>query len=163
MLGTKLLPYTYEELENYTHAELENYTHKQLEGYPVIKNWTKDDYYNYWELNRIEEITENMPDFISLLKECPPIENTVTDRDMKYIEFKEGWNRVEQNIEILRNTLNNPLGTIESKTYWWYNMPYSFEDANRLEQNLRVMYEYVKGNLGYIQYCGMCTCGEEVI
>lgn len=163
MLGTKLFPYTYEELESYTYEQLESYTHEQLEGYPVIKDWDNADYYNYWELNRIEEITKNMPELISVLKECPPVTNVIADRNIESIEFKDSLNRLEGNIKKLIEQLNNPPGTVEPKTYWWYNMPFSFEDANRLEQNLKLMYEHVVGNLGYIRHCGMYTCGEEVI
>lgn len=162
MLGTKLYPYTHKELSNHTHKGLAEVTHKNLKGYPLLKEWTSKDYYNYWELNRIEMLTEKLRDYISVLANVE-LEPVVTNRNMKSIEFKDSLNRIERNIEKLGIALKYPKGFIEPKTYWWYNMPFSYEDANRLETNLRAIYEYAKANRNAIPYCGMYICGEEVV
>lgn len=126
-------------------------------------DWTSDDYYNFEDLNRVESNCMIVADLVSFFRGIALDLETVTDRDMRNIEFANSLNRIENNIKMLGELLNNPSGFIEPKTYWWYNMPFSFEDANRLDQNLKVMYEYVKGNIGYIQHCGMYICGEEVV
>ncbi len=126
-------------------------------------DWTSDDYYNFYELNKVETICIIVADLVSFFRGIALDLETVTDRDMCSIEFADSLNRIENNIKILAEELNNPSGIIEPKTYWWYNMPFGYTDANRLEHNLKRLFEYVRGNIGYIQHCGMYTCGEEVV
>lgn len=125
-------------------------------------DWTSDDYYNFDDLNRVEINCDIVADLVSFFRGIVINIETVTDRDMKSIEFADSLNRIENNIKALAVELNNPSGLIEPKTYWWYNMPFDYTDANRLEHNLKRLYEYVSGNIGYIPYCGMYTCGEVI-
>ncbi|MCF6461504.1 LamG domain-containing protein [Clostridium sp. Cult3] len=145
---------TYEEI-------LQNYraTHFLLEP----KTFTSTSYYNFYDLNRVEINTLATKDLAEVLRGDINLESINFDRDMKSIPFADVLNRVEGNINILGNKLYKPKGWIQPKLDWRYNQPFSYEDANRLEYNLLLLYNYAKGNIDKIPYCGAYTCGEEVI
>ena len=124
-------------------------------------NWTADDYYNFDDLNRVEEATGELA-----VKVASFTGNTynfvlVTNRTVASIETYESLNRIESNIAALSADLNKPKGYTEAKTNWFYNTPFSFEDANRLEKNLIILNLYAAGNIYSLKYCGMTITGDE--
>lgn len=140
---------------------LQNYraTHFLLEP----KTFTSNDYYNYYDLNRVEINTLATKDLAEVLRGDISLESINFDRDMKSIPFADVLNKVEGNINILGNKLYKPKGWVQPKLDWRYNQPFSYEDANRLERNLLLLYNYAKGNIDKIPYCGAYTCGEVVV
>ncbi len=140
---------------------LQNYraTHFLLEP----KTFTSNDYYNYYDLNRVEINTLATKDLAEVLRGDINLENIDFDRNMKAFPFADVLNRVEGNINILGNKLYKPKGWTQPKLDWRYNQPFSYEDANRLERNLLLLYNYAKANVDKIPHCGMYTCGEAVV
>ena len=124
-------------------------------------DWSSEDYYNFEDLNRVESNTKIVAGLVKLFDRIPDLE-TNTNRDMSSIEFAESLNRIENNIKILGERRILP-GWISPKMDWEYNQRFSYVDANRLEKNLKLLYEYYKGNSELFKYCGAYTCGEEVI
>jgi hypothetical protein len=124
-------------------------------------SWNSEDYYNFEDLNRVENNTKIVAGLVKLFDRIPDLE-TNTNRDMSSIEFAESLNRIENNIKILGERRILP-GWISPKMDWEYNQRFSYVDANRLEKNLKLLYEYYKGNSELFKYCGAYTCGEEVI
>lgn len=137
--------------------------YKLAEVLPFKTDWTSQDYYNFEDLNRVENNTIAVKDLAEILRGEIFIEGIDIDRDMKSIPFADTLNRIEGNINKLGNKLYKPKGWSPPKLEWDYNQPFDFTDANRLEQNLLLLYNYAKGNIDKIPYCGMYTCGEEVI
>lgn len=129
---------------------------------PII-NWEYDDYFNIEDLNRVENNILEIYLLAKILRGEFNLEEINTSHDIKTIPFADVLNRVEGNINILGNKLYKPQGWIQPKLDWRYNQPFSYEDANRLEYNLLVLYNYAKGNIDNFRYCGAYTCGEEVI
>ncbi|MFJ7933717.1 hypothetical protein [Sporosarcina sp. NPDC096371] len=127
---------------------------------PVLE-WSPSDFYNYGDLNRVENNTEVVADLISHFGTLPAIV-TVPNRTMKRIEFADSLNRVENNQDLLRQRFT-PVGWLANKVDWEPNAPFDYRDAARLESNLALLYFYYHGNYEARQYCGMVTCGEEVI
>ncbi|WP_336822936.1 hypothetical protein [Sporosarcina sp. USHLN248] len=123
--------------------------------------WTGTDYYNFEDLNRVENNTEVVAGLVEYFIELPPLE-FVTDRDMKRIEFADSLNRIEINQDVLRQRFT-PVGWLINKTDWEANAPFSFSDAMRLEHNLNLLYQHYKGNAEAVPICGAFICGEEVI
>ncbi|CAK7070328.1 hypothetical protein [Tissierella sp.] len=128
---------------------------------PPKIDWSKDDYYNFEDLNRVENNTEVVEELVKLFETIPKLE-IIKDRDILSIEFADSLNRIENNIDILGKRRELP-GWIPNKLDWEYNQKFSYVDANRLERNLKILYEYYKKNSSMFKYCGMSTCGEEVI
>lgn len=127
------------------------------------KTFTSTNYYNFYDLNRVEINTLATKDLIEILIGKFNIDPINIDRDMTSIEFAESLNRIERNINTLKNNFYRPSIWTEPKTYWHYNDPFDFEDANRLENNLLHLFDLAKGNIDKIPYCGMYTCGGELI
>lgn len=124
-------------------------------------NWSASDFYNFEDLNRVENNMSVVFDLVSYFVYIPSI-NVVTNRDMKHIEFVDSLNRIEE----LQNSLgkrHKPVGWIPNKIDWKENDPFSFSDAIRIEKNMFLLYEYYKGKTDYFPICGTFNCGEEVI
>lgn len=128
---------------------------------PPKTDWNSNDYYNFEDLNRVENNTQIVAGLVKLFYAIPDLE-TNTNRDMSSIEFAESLNRIENNIKILGEKRILP-GWISPKIDWEYNQGFSYVDANRLERNLELLYKHYKENSGLFKYCGAYTCGEEVI
>ncbi|MBU5439508.1 hypothetical protein KQI42_15945 [Tissierella sp. MSJ-40] len=142
-----------------THYELTTYASP---GWTDPKtDWTYKDYYNFWDLNRVENNVIYISELLTLFDEKVDIE-TYIERSIDTIEFAESLNRIEKNIDILA-TRYKPSGWQESKLDWQYDDSFSYEDANRLERNLELLYKHYRGNLDSYKYCGMINVGEEAI
>jgi hypothetical protein len=132
-----------------------------MEWMPPKIDWTSNDYYNFKDLNRVENNTEVVEALVKLFASMPKLE-IIKDRDILSIEFADNLNRIENNIDILGKRRELP-GWIPNKLDWEYNQKFSYVDANRLERNLKILYDYYKKNSSMFKYCGMSTCGEGVI
>lgn len=127
-------------------------------------DWNGDtDYYNFGDMNRVENNTGVIKELVAFLQGNFNLDNLKTSRNMISIDFEEDLNRIESNIDTLKNNFYEPLGWEESKTNWKAGDPFSYIDANRLEKNLKLLYELAKGTTENLKYCGTFSCGEEVI
>lgn len=123
------------------------------------KTFTKDDYYNFEDLNRVENNTEVITTLLNLyFKQTNIVINKL--RDMRTIEFSDSLNRVEGNMDVLKNNFYTPLQWEKPKTNWEAEDSFSYEDANRLEKNLLALFNLINGNIDNFQYCGAYICGE---
>lgn len=123
-------------------------------------DWTKDDFYNPEDLNRVENNTVEVAKLIQQLMGINiSLEGTVTNRDYSTIEFADSLNRVERNLEKL-SVLNLP-GLQYLKTTWQTGESFSYKDAIRLENNLEILYDILNKNINNIKYCGSFSCGQQ--
>lgn len=123
-------------------------------------DFTKDDYYNTEDLNRVENNTQVVSDYLNNLKYSITLESIKTDRDNSFIDFIPSINRVERNIEVLKNTFITPPGYLNSKS-WSLGMAFTYLDANRLDRNLLLLYDLAQLAVKNFRYCGTYYCGEE--
>ncbi|KRQ86062.1 hypothetical protein ABG79_02194 [Caloramator mitchellensis] len=125
-------------------------------------NWTSEDYYNAEDLNRVEN---NIKELETIFKTLNPnftlFDNVVTNRNYAHIEFVESLNRIEDLINSIRNAFTTTPNFIEPKTNWQHLDSFSYIDANRLEQNLKDLYEYINKAIDNLQYCGTVNCGDD--
>jgi hypothetical protein len=126
-------------------------------------DWKPTDYYNFDDLNRVEEITVIIQERVALFRGYTiSLEPTTTDRTTKSIEFAESLNRIERNIEALQRSFSVLSEKFEPlKLDWVYNDSFDFNDANRYEKNLYVIYNHIQGNIYNIHYCGQYTLTTE--
>lgn len=132
-----------------------------MEWIPPKVDWTSEDYYNFEDLNRVENNTEVVEALVRSFESIPELE-IIKYRDIFSIEFADSLNRIEGNISILGER-RKPFGWIPNKLDWQSNQKFSYADAIRLENNLKILYEHYKKNSNTFQYCGMYICGEGVI
>lgn len=125
-------------------------------------NWTTSDYYNYADLNRVENNTEYLRDYILTLGYYASIVSLVSNRTKESIVYADDMNRIESNIKVLADCSYIPLGWITPITNWVSVFKsFSYSDANRLESdliNLKTMVENIDAEL---KYCGAFTCGDD--
>ncbi len=134
-----------------------------MEWIPPKLDWNKEDYYNFEDLNRVENNIKVVASLINLFEsDAVPSVAAITDRDMSAIVLASELNRIESNIEILGQRYK-PEEWQKSKLDWAANMPFSYQDAIRLENNLTLLHSYYRGNLNVRTYCGTYICGEEVV
>lgn len=125
-------------------------------------DWGPDDYYNAEDFNRVENNTLEVAKLINeLLGSDVKLEPIVTDRDYSSIEFPDSLNRIERNIQ--KDSNLNLNGIVPMKTTWKVGDKFSYKDANRLENNLYIIYSLLIKNVGNVPYCGSFNCGSRVI
>lgn len=125
-------------------------------------DWGPDDYYNAEDFNRVENNTLEVVKLINeLLGSDIKLEPVVTNRNYSSIEFPDSLNRIERNIE--KDSSLNLNGIVPMKTTWKVGDSFSYRDANRLENNLYIIYSLLIKNIGNVPYCGTFNCGSQVI
>lgn len=125
-------------------------------------DWTPLDYYNFEDLNRVEQATRVVRDRVATWRgKLVQIDNPNTARDEKTIEFADSLNRIERNIYRLILTFAGQERFDEMKTDWTHDEPFDFADAIRLERNLKDMFYSIENNIANIPYCGQIVAGEE--
>lgn len=131
---------------------------------PPKTDWGPNDYFNYQDMNRIENNTEAVKEALEVLRGPVEIGDIVTNRDMTSIDFDSDLNRIESNIAALANAFVKPTGWQTPKTNWQGGMSrFSYVDAIRLELNLKLLYELIHKTIANLPYCGEYYCGEEVV
>lgn len=123
-------------------------------------NWTIEDYYNADDLNRVEANTQYIAEYLNSLDYYITLETVKTDRDMMSLDFISSINRVERNIETIKNNFLTPPGYQNSKI-WSLGKGFDYSDANRLESNLYLLYLYAKIAKDNLIYCGTLECGSD--
>lgn len=129
-----------------------------------VTNFTSSSYYNYSDLNRVENNTIELQTLIGSYSTTPTLGSTNTSRTNATIEFYDSLNRLENNIDLIRQATFTPIGWLSPKLDWT-SCGYSFDYvvANRLESNLlalKGMIDNIKDNL---MYCGAVNsiCGND--
>jgi len=123
-------------------------------------DWKETDFYNATDLNRVENNTLEVANYLRSIMYIVPLESTVTNRDMTNIDFLSSINRVERNIDIIKNSFLEPHGW-QDKKLWTLGMGFTFQDTNRLENNLDLLYNLAHVAKDNLIYCGTFSFGTE--
>jgi hypothetical protein len=125
-------------------------------------NWTNEDYYNAEDINRVENNTLEVANYLNDLQYVISLETVKTDRNMTSIDFLSSINRIERNIDTIKNNFLIPPD-YQNKKNWTLGMGFSYLDANRWENNLNSLYKWALAVKDNYKYCGTFYIGEEVI
>jgi hypothetical protein len=123
-------------------------------------DWKIDDSINFSDFNRIENNTIEVRNYLNSIQYNIPSLTTITNRTNSSIDFLSSINRLETNIETIKNNFATPLDW-KPKVTWTLGLGFSFNDANRLENNLKLLFELGQLAFQNYKYCGTVTCGEE--
>lgn len=104
-------------------------------------DWLPTESINADDWNRIENNTREVADFLNSIQYVMPTMTYITNRTQTSIVYLRDINRIEQNLEAIRNAFITPNGYPGSKS-WVSNKPFTNEDAIRLEQNVALLMEY---------------------
>jgi hypothetical protein len=123
-------------------------------------DWKETDNYNAEDLNRVENNTLEAANYLGAMQSSIPLEATKTDRVITSIDFISSLNRIERNIEIVKNSFLIPPGW-QDKKVWALGMGFSYLDANRLENNLNLLYTWAQLAKDNLIYTGTFSCGTD--
>jgi hypothetical protein len=126
-----------------------------------ITNWTAEDVYNFYDLDRVETNTIHVAQILSNFRADPLDLEAVTDRTVKRIEFADSLNRIEGNIQTLADNFFEPEGWQDTKTDWQISERPKHSDVNRWENNLLLLYVLVIKAIDSLRYTGTFYAGED--
>lgn len=124
-------------------------------------NWTTSNYYNYSDVNRVENNTDAVADLVETYSARPILDIVKKDWTNADIVFYDAINRIESNILALKNATYQPLDWIVPITNWVSADVFDYVDANRLEANLLALYVMINNIIAEFEYCGSIICGQE--
>lgn len=126
-------------------------------------NWENTDFINYDDFNRIERKMEELTNYLNYYQFKSPVINFITNRDIKSIDYLSSINRIENNLEQIKNNFVTPLDW-QQKKLWSVGMSFTYEDANRLEENTERLMTTAMLATRNLKYTGTFNCGQmEVI
>lgn len=125
-------------------------------------NWNSNDYYNFADINRVESNIEFVSDYLASIGYVIPLEGIISNRDMASIDFISSINRLERNLDNIRANMITPP-SYEDMKVWSIEIGFNYDDANRYEKNLLLLYKWGQLIFESYKYCGTFNCGEDVI
>lgn len=127
--------------------------------YTPKTDWTAQDKINAEDFNAIEANTETARLFLASIQYAMPSITTVTNRTQTYVDFLASINRIESNLDSIRANFLTPAGYLPMET-WTSGKGFDYADANRLELDLKLIFEYGSLVVDSYRYCGAYTCGD---
>lgn len=126
--------------------------------------FNSDEYYNFSDLNRVDNNTQYIYDLLLSLGYKPSISGISTSRDNLSLTFYDDFNRIEGNIKSLADNSYVPLEWIEPVLTWVsVSSNFDFNDANRLESNLLALKTMIDNIVESLLFCGdaqTAICGK---
>lgn len=122
-------------------------------------DWTSEEYYNLEDFNRVEINTQFLKDYLARIGYKTKDLEFIIDRNYNNIDFLSSINRIENNIENIKNSFITPPNYLGNKA-WTFGLGFSYVDANRLEKNLEQLYFWAQKTEESFLYCGQINCGE---
>ena len=127
-------------------------------------NWTADDYFNYWDYNRITNNIFFLNRFMRFLFLPFDIIDMGEDKDDGYksMIYAREFNAIEENLQTI-NQKTYALEIGEKKT-WQANRPTpTYEDFNRIESSCLKLYEQAMVDYEALTTLAFTLGGEEGI
>jgi len=125
-----------------------------------VTTWAITDYYNYDDVNRVENNTDYIADYVeTYLGNRPAIVGTKTDWANTDIVYAANMQRIESNVTLIKTRLGTPTGWGTSVT-WVTLLKFDYVDANRLETNLSLLKTMAENQVASLLWCGNFICGE---
>jgi len=143
-------------------TEYNTIIYKLEEIIPGKTDWTREDYYNAEDINRVEANTQFVADYLESMGYIAELQEVKPNWTMEDFPTIGEINRIEKNIDALRECFYMLPGYRAMKI--WPQVPrFSYEDANRYERNLELLYKWAQLTFEGYRYCGTFYSGEEVI
>lgn len=129
---------------------------------PTYKtDWTSTDFINFGDWNRIEQNMLDLANFLISIQYNVPVPSVVTNRTTASIDFLSSINRIESNLTAIQTAFGmTPPNYLANKT-WTVGQGFSFNDANRLENNTQILVTYGDLVQKSFRRCGNFTCGDQ--
>lgn len=125
-------------------------------------NWTSADYYNADDLNRVENNTDYLRTALIAIGYTVPSITTNVSRIGSSYDNLTSINRVELNLNTIKNSFITPSTWIDGKT-WTETTAFTVDDANRWESNQQALYDLSTVIPQSFRYAGTFASNEEVL
>jgi hypothetical protein len=122
-------------------------------------DWNNSSLINFEDFNAIEENTSVVVGYLESIQYDIPSLTVVTNRDYTSIDYLSSINRIENNLELIRNNFMTPSGYGGAES-WVVGKGFDFTDANRLENNLALLLDNGVLVFESFKYCGTFNCGQ---
>ena len=126
----------------------------------VKEDWTIDHSAAFSDFDRLETNMQTLRSMLVAIQYAIPGMSFTTTRDQTFIDFLNSINRIESNLEGIRTNFVTPPGYPGSKT-WAVGRGFDFNDMNRLETDIRLLFQYAGLVYDSLVYCGTINCGYE--
>lgn len=133
------------------------------------ETWTTADKINYGDFNRIEGNIEYLEDKLNNTFGAGLTLTNKTDWDNTDVPYYDELNRIEGNIDTIVTNWAEPTGWVTPKTDWVTgpikqgNNTSGADMANRMENDLLLLYNSIGGTEDYLLVCGTFKCGTDHI
>lgn len=125
-------------------------------------DWTNSDSYNYGDINRVESNTLHMKSLLDSLGYAVPSLVTVTNRTVISYDDLPSVNRLEANLNTLKQSFITPSNWQATIT-WTPSTAFTHTHANRWEQSLLDLYTLANQSAEGRRFCGTFIAGQEAL
>lgn len=123
-------------------------------------DWTSVDVYLAADLNRVENNTKYIRDEVVASGYAVPELTYKTDWTQEDILFNDDFNRIEGNIKTIADVYFTGLEWEALKNNWVPMDSVGYTFANRVEKNLKILYDILNTmRRQYIRF-GVCNAGQ---
>lgn len=120
-------------------------------------DWNNTDYHNFVDKNRVENNTDFINDLLDFPAVLEPINTTRTN---VYIDFDVDFNRIEDNINAVRDAFVEPPNWVTLDANWQPVVtPFGFQVANAWENNIQNLKDSIEGTQEYYLVTGTFYTG----
>jgi hypothetical protein len=124
----------------------------------VKTNWVFTDKINFGDFNRIEDNVIILRNLVIATSYSIPSITSETGRTKTYIEYLSSINRIEGNLQTIRNNSFTPLNYGGTVT-WDSGLGFDFSQANRIENNILSLFLGAGNVFDALIYSGQVNAG----
>ena len=125
-----------------------------------VTNWTASGYYNYTDINRVENNINEVRTYLIGIGYVVPTITVNTARTTTSYDLISSINRIENNLDTIKNAMFTPSGW-QSKITWDTTTKMSADVANRWENNALLLYTLAQNIYAAYTYCGAFNSGNQ--
>ena len=123
-------------------------------------NWTSSDYYNFADLNRVENNINELRIYLVSIGYVIPVITVNTTRINTSYDLVSSINRIENNINTIRLAFVTP-GDWQSTIVWDHTVKFTEVSANRWESSVFSLYTLAQNVFASFTYSGTFGCGNQ--
>jgi hypothetical protein len=123
-------------------------------------NWTSSDYYNFADLNRVENNINELRIYLVSIGYLIPAITVNTTRINTSYDLVSSINRIENNINTIRLAFVTP-GDWQSTITWDYTTKFTEAHANRWESSVFNLYTLAQNVYASFTYSGTFASGNQ--
>jgi hypothetical protein len=125
-------------------------------------DWLATDFYNFDDINRVENNTVEVRSYLVSIGYNIPSIVTITNRVGKSYDLVSSINRLEANLDTIKNNFVTPPNW-QNSVFWDSGTKFTEIHANRWESNVQLLYTYAQLTFQAYRYSGTFNAGQEVL